>query len=122
MRNNILQVVKACAAAIIFALLFVLIFTLLLKFLPIPAAAIKPVNQVIKTLSVALGGLIFISGDKGLIKGAIYGILAVALMYLVFGAIAHSLGVSWKVLLELLLGGATGAIAGIIAVNVKKHA
>ena len=122
MRQNIFQILKAASAAVIVSLLFVLIFTLIIQLFSLPLGAVKPVNQVFKILSIAIGGLIFIRGDKGWLKGIIYGLIAVIATYLLYGAIAHSLSISWKFAIEILLGTACGAITGIIAVNIKKNA
>lgn len=122
MRKHIFQVAEAAAAAIIISLLFVLVFTLINQLFSLPVGVVKPVNQVFKIISIAVGGLIFIRGGKGLLKGLIYGLIAVVITYLLFGLIAHSLTISWKFVLELLLGAAAGAISGVIAVNVKKGA
>lgn len=121
MRKNIFQIVKAAAAAVIISLLFVLVFTLVIQLFSLSAGVIKPVNQVFKILSIAAGGLIFIRGEKGWIKGIIYGLIAVLLTYLLYGLIAHSLSISWKFALEILLGCAAGAITGIIAVNIRRR-
>ncbi len=122
MRKNIFQIVKATAASIIFSLLFVLVFTLLVRLFSIPSSAVKPVNQVFKIISIAVGGLIFIRGDKGLIKGAVFGVFAVTLTFLLFGLISGSLSFSWKFAVEILIGAVAGAVTGIIAVNIKKSA
>ncbi|MCI9406861.1 MAG: TIGR04086 family membrane protein [Clostridia bacterium] len=122
MRKSIFQIVKAAAAAVIISLAFVLIFTLIIQLFSLPLDAVKPVNQVFKIISIAAGGLIFIRGEKGLIKGAIYGLAAVLVTYLLYGLISGSLAVSWKFAIEILLGVVAGGISGIIAVNIKKGA
>ena len=122
MRKDIFQIVKAAAAAVIVSLLFVLVFTLIIQLFSLPLDAVKPVNQVFKILSIAIGGLIFIRGDKGWLKGIIYGLIAVIITFLLYGAISRSLTFSWKFLIEILLGVVCGAITGIIAVNIKKNA
>ena len=122
MRKSIFQIIKAASAAVIVSLLFVLIFTLIIQLFSLPLDAVKPVNQVFKILSIAIGGLIFIRGDKGWLKGMIYGLIAVVITYLLYGAISHSLSISWKFAVELLLGVVCGTITGIIAVNIKKNA
>ena len=122
MRKSIFQIVKAAAAAVIISLAFVLIFTLIIQLFSLPLDAVKPVNQVFKIISIAAGGLIFIRGEKGLIKGAIYGLAAVLGTYLLYGLISGSLAVSWKFAIEILLGVVAGGISGIIAVNIKKGA
>lgn len=122
MRKNVFQVVKASAASVIISLLFVLVFTLIIQLFSLPAEAVKPVNQVFKILSIAAGGLLFIRGDKGLLKGAIFGLAAVIITYFLYALISQSLSISWKFAVEALLGVVAGGISGVIAVNIKKGA
>ncbi len=122
MRVHIFQILKAVLAAVLFSLVFVLAFTVVIQLFNLQSGVVKPVNQIFKILSVAFGGLLFIRGEKGLIKGAIYGILAVLLTYLLYGAISQSLAFGWKTLLEILIGGVAGAVTGVIAVNIKSKA
>ena len=119
MRTNILQVTKSVFAAVVFSLAFVLIFTVIIQFCNLSAAVIKPVNQVFKTLAIALGGIIFLRGEKGWLKGLIHGIIAVVFTYLLFALISMSISISWKFIFELLLGAAAGAISGVIGVNIR---
>ncbi len=112
----------AAAAAVVISLVFVLAFTLIIQLFSLSTAAVKPVNQVFKIISIAAGGLIFIRGDKGLVKGLIHGLIAVIITYLLYGLIAQSLSISWKFAIEILLGIVAGGISGVIAVNIKKGA
>ena len=120
MRTNVFQILKAVFAAVLFSLAFVLIFTVIIQLFSLPLTAVKPVNQVFKILAIAAGGLIFIRGDKGLIKGVIHGLSSVIITYLVFSLISMSFAVSWLFIVELLVGAVAGATSGIIAVNIKK--
>jgi putative membrane protein (TIGR04086 family) len=120
MKKNVIQIAKATCLAVVCSLVLVLIFTFIIQLFSLSSAAIKPVNQVIKIVSIALGGIVFISGDKGLLKGGIYGVVAVVLTYLLFAIIAGEFSFSWKIIIELLIGGVAGGIAGVIAVNIKK--
>ena len=122
MRKNIFQVIMAAAAAVVISLVFVLAFTLIIQLFSLSTAAVKPVNQVFKIISIAAGGFIFIRGDKGLVKGLIHGLIAVIITYLLYGLIAQSLSISWKFAIEILLGIVAGGISGVIAVNIKKGA
>lgn len=122
MRTHIFQIAKAVLGAILISLAFVLIFTVIIQLFSVPATAIKPVNQVFKVLAIAGGGLLFIRGEKGLVKGLIHGVLSVILTFLLFGAIAGTLSCDWKFILELLIGAAAGAVTGVIAVNIKSKA
>ena len=121
MRENVFQVHKATLAAVIFCLACVLIFSLIIQLFSLPTDAVKPVNQVLKTLSIAAGGVLFIRGGRGLIKGAVYGVIAVLVTYVLFSVIASSFAVTWLFALEILLGAASGAISGIIGVNIKRR-
>ena len=87
MKNDILSVVKAVVAAILFSLVFVLLFTVIIQLFNLPMNVVKPVNQVFKILAIAAGGLLFLRGSKGLIKGVIYGVIAVVCTYFLFALI-----------------------------------
>lgn len=119
-KKAVLQIVKATCAAVIFSLAFVLVFTLIIQLASLSSAVIKPVNQIFKVIAIAVGGLLFIRGEKGLIKGLIYGVCAVLVTYLLFSAISGSFAVTAFFALEILLGGAAGAISGVLAVNIKR--
>ena len=58
MRANIVQILKATLAAVIFSLACVLAFSLVMQLFSLSASAVKPVNQVIKILAIAAGGVL----------------------------------------------------------------
>ena len=87
MRTTIFQILKAVLAAVLCSLVFVLIFTVIIQLFSLPATVVKPVNQVFKIIAILAGGLIFIRGDKGLIKGVIHGVVYVISKNLFFGLI-----------------------------------
>lgn len=120
LKESSLQIAKATLTAILFSLVYVLIFTLIIQLARLSADVIKPVNQVFKVIAIILGGLLFIRGEKGYIKGALTGLFTVILTYLLFSIIGGSFKVSWIFAIEILIGIAAGAVTGIIAVNVKK--
>ena len=64
-----------------YRLFFNLFFGFCGNFCSLSPSVIKPVNQVFKILSVVAGGLIFIRGEKGWLKGIIYGLAAVLLLH-----------------------------------------
>ena len=116
----VLQVLKATCAAVVFSLAFALVFTLVIQVASLTSTVIKPVNQVFKIIAIAGGGLLFIRGDKGLLKGVIYGVCAVLITYLLFSLISGSFSISALFIVEIIIGAAAGGISGIIAVNIKK--
>jgi putative membrane protein (TIGR04086 family) len=120
LKKSILQITKAVALSVIVALASVLIFTFIIQIFSLPSSVIKPVNQVIKILCIVAGGMFFIRDDGGLLKGGIYGVLAVIFTYLLFGIIAGQFTFSWTTIVEFIFGGIIGGIVGVIAVNIKK--
>ena len=121
MRVHILQIVKAVLAAAIFSMVAVLIFSLIIQLCSLGSGVITPVNQVLKIVAIVLGGIMFIRGERGLLKGAIYGVAAVLVTYLLFSIIASSFSVTWLFVLEIALGAFVGAVSGIIGVNIRRR-
>lgn len=121
MRVHILQIVKAVLAAAIISMAGVLVFSLVMELCSLGSGAITPVNQVLKIIAIALGGIMFIRGERGLLKGAVYGVAAVLVTYLLFSIIASSFSVTWLFVLEIALGAFVGAISGIIGVNIRRR-
>ncbi len=120
MAKDIFQVGKAACASVIFVLVYSLIFAGIISLFGVPSSAIKPVNQVFKILSIVFGGMLFLRGERGLIKGVALGISAVVQTWLLFSTIACSFTVGWTTLLEVVIGAFAGGIVGVIAVNVKR--
>ncbi len=118
--HELFSVVKGVVVALVCSLLLALLFSLLLHLCPIPSKAVYPVNQVCKVLSIALGAMLCIRGEKGWLKGGVLGLLFTMLSYLVFAGIGGDFSLGYLLLVELLAGVFTGALCGIIAVNVKK--
>lgn len=120
MLKDIFQVSKAACASVVFALLYSLIFAAVVGIFSIPSAAIMPVNQVFKVFAVAFGGLLFIRGERGLLKGVVLGISAAVQMWMLFSAIACSFQLGWTQLLEALICAFAGGITGVLAVNLRR--
>ena len=114
------SIVKGMALSVALALLGAIIFAVILRVCALPDKIIYPVNQTIKAVSVILGVLAFVSGEKGWMKGGATGLLFTAVSYLVFSAIGGDFSVTWLILTELAVGGFVGMISGIIAVNNKR--
>ncbi|MBO4323667.1 MAG: TIGR04086 family membrane protein [Clostridia bacterium] len=115
-REFIRQIIKGGAGALIVALVSVIIFALCLDLFGIGEGAIKPVNQVIKLLSVFVGCMFSIRGEKGFLKGLFIGLFASIFSALLFGLIAGGLSPA-GVLIDALCGGIMGMISGAIVVN-----
>ena len=104
------------------SVMLVFIFAIILSSVSVSTSFIKPINQVIKGISLAIGSLIALKGDKGLLKGAIFGAVYSVLSYILFSLIAGSFTVDFHVLLDLIFCVGIGALVGVVKVNVIKKA
>lgn len=116
------SVLKGALFALSFSLIAILIFAFLLRFIAIPDSAIKPVNQVIKILSVFFGVFMGLKKSKemGLISGLVIGLLYTIIAFVAFSILDGGFSFSISLINDLLFGSITGAICGIIAVNFRK--
>ncbi len=115
-------VLKGSLCAICISLALVLVFAFLLKFTNIPDSIIKPINQVIKGVSVFVG--VFVGMRKlkelGLVSGLLIGLIYTIMAFLVFSILGGSFVFDLTFLTDLVFGAIIGSICGIICVNLKK--
>ena len=119
-QKGVFQVIKAVSVALLCSVLLCAVYALLLRVLPMSGVAITVVTQVLKGMSLAVGTLLFLKGEKGLLKGAICGALFSMLGYLTFSALGGGFALSWLILLEIVLFCAVGGLTGVAAVNLKR--
>ncbi len=118
--NGFFQIIKGVGVALAFSLLTAIVFAVLLSVSPLPDKVIYPVNQTLKVLAVAIGALLFVREEKGLIKGGAIGLLFTALSYLTFSAVGGDFSLSWLIFGELFLALFTGCVCGALAVNMRR--
>lgn len=119
-KTNVTDILRSTLIAVIISLIAVLIFGIVIKLANVPDNIILPINQVIKVVSVLMGCVIgFKHKEKGALKGGIAGTLYTALSILIFWVICGSPkgNFGWA---DAVTGIISGAIAGIIAVNIGK--
>lgn len=116
------NVLKGSLIALAISMAGILVFALLIKYVAIPTSVIKPVNQVIKGVSLLIGCFIALKkADKmGLVSGLLIGLSYTVLAFLVFSILDGNFEFSKTLVNDLLFGGIIGAICGIIAVNFRK--
>ena len=83
------QLIKGILTGVIATIAGILIFAVIVNLTGINQSVIKGVNQFIKIISVFIGCLFSFSGEKGLIKGAISGIIITVITYLIFLLFGH---------------------------------
>jgi len=118
--NVIFDFLKGIIISILLSLILVVIFALCLKWFDISEKTIVPVTFAIKYISVIVGSLFATNGEsKGLIKGALFGLIYICSSFLVFSLLSNSFSFDLTTLLDIVSSVLLGAIVGIIRVNKK---
>jgi putative membrane protein (TIGR04086 family) len=118
--NYVSNLLKAVLVSLIFTMLAVLLFALILRLFSLGNGIIKPINYLIKTIAVFIGAYLSVSEDKGILKGFISGVIIIIITFIVFSLISSGFKFTPSLLWEIILGGAIGAIAGVVKVNKKR--
>lgn len=122
-RSFLLAIIKGSLVALCISLVGILIFAFILKFADISDGAIRPINQIIKGVSILVG--VFVAMRKvdkmGLVGGLLIGVFYTIIAFVVFSILDKNFSFNLTLLNDLLFGGIMGAICGIIAVNVKRR-
>ena len=120
-KTMLMSVLKGTLISIAISLVGILFFAFIIKLFGLGDGWIKPVNQIIKATSIMAGVFMSLKKDKnnGLLKGLIIGLTYTLLAFVVFSILNGSLNIDKSLLTDVLFGGITGAICGVIAVNAK---
>lgn len=118
-KQFVLETLRGMILSTVITLVSILLFALIVKVANLSSSVIKPVNQFIKAISLFLGCFFSVKAGKGLIKGAIVGIVYTVFIYVLFSLIG---GNAFKTgfFIDLIAGALIGALSGVISVNVKK--
>lgn len=112
-------VIKGSLVALSVCLILILVFAFVLKFCAVSDSLIKPINQVIKIVSILFGVFVGLKKSKemGLMTGLIIGFLFTIIAFLSFSILDGQFDFNISLLNDCLFGSIIGAISGIIAVN-----
>lgn len=110
---------KSICVSALFTLAAVLLFALLIKIFSWGSSVIMPVNQAIKLVSIALGCIFCLAGEKPLLCGVLSGLGTSLVTYFLFSAVAGSISFGWGNVLDLIFGAVAGAIGGVLAVLLR---
>lgn len=120
--NLILTILKGSLNALIISLVAILVFAFIIKFTSISDGLIKPVNQIIKVLSVLFGCFIALKNtENNLLKGVLIGGAYTILAFVLFSALNGKFELTVSLLLDMLFGGFVGLISAIITNILKKR-
>lgn len=115
-------ILKGSLMALSVCLISILIFAFVLRTFTISDGVIRPVNQVIKTISILFGVFFGLkkSKDMGLISGMLIGLLFTIISFVSFSILDGNFDFGISLLNDCLFGSIIGGVCGIIAVNFHK--
>ena len=119
--NTFFDILKGVGLALAISFLGAVVLASILQTTNLPDKAIYPINQTIKIISAFLGALFFVHGERGWLKGIAVGLLFTALSYLTFSALGGGFALGWLIILETLICAFSGAVGGIVAVNMHRN-
>ncbi len=116
------SLIKGALISLSVSIIGICIFAFVLRFLDISIGLIKPINQVIKIVSILIGTIWGLKKVKemGLVSGFLIGVLYTFLAFVLFSALNGGFVFDATLVTDMLFGGIAGAIGGIVAVNFKK--
>ncbi len=114
-----LRILKGLGAAILVTVAGVAIFALLMQWLRPAEGAVRVVNQVLKLLSIGVGVYVAVGRgcEGGLIKGALVGLLYMAVGVGAYALLSGQGAATSAYLADLGMGVAGGGIVGMILSN-----
>lgn len=121
--NSLVDVLKGALNALIISLISILVFAFIIKLTSISDALIKPINQIIKIISILFGCFLGLkkSYEKNILKGIFIGVVYTILAFVLFSSLNGKFDFSFSILLDLVFGGAIGLISAIIRNVFKKR-
>ena len=125
LKNNtiLMCTFKGSLIATMVSLVCILFFAFVIKLFGITDNFLKPINQIIKAISILLGVCFGLKTNKhnGLVTGVLIGLVYTIFAFVVFSALNGSFSFDKTILNDVLFGGITGAICGVICVNIGKR-
>ncbi len=120
--GKVLTILKGALYALIVSLLSILAFAFIIKLTNLNDGFIKPINQVIKILSVLFGCFMAFKKDneKTLVEGAIIGGAYIIFAFILFSALNGKFEFSSSIFLDILFGFLIGIIPAIICNILRK--
>lgn len=109
-------ILKGAVYALIVSLLGILLFAFIIKLTSLSDGLIKPINQVIKVMSILLGCFFAFrkNREKTLLNGLFIGIVYTILAFLLFSALNGSFNFSKTIFVDILFGGVVGIISSVV--------
>lgn len=122
MSKNILSMLKCGGFSVLISVVLLLIASLMGTFIPFSEKMIIIVVNIISVLSVFLSGIIAsaIYKSKGLLFGAVAGIIYSIFVYILGALIYKNFGITINTLIGFVISIVSGAFGGVTGVNLIK--
>ena len=119
--NRGLPYIKGIGYGVAISIAGVLLLALVYRMTAMSDITIKIINQIIKVLSIFVGVMVCMKGDrsKGLIKGGVVGLCYTLVTYIVFSLLSSSFSFGLNFIFDMIFGVIMGCICGVIGVNGK---
>jgi len=120
-KNYVVEVLKGVVVALITSLALILVAAFVIKIFNIDSKYIPLINQIIKSLSILISALIcFKLTQNGWLRGLVLGVSYILFAFIVFSLLDGGFSFGFSLISDLLFGGISGIISGIISVNIRK--
>ena len=119
---NIMSVLKGILVSYLITVPTFMLFTLLLTSVDFPEKLITPVVVITTVISVLFAGSTSTRGvrSKGWLNGGLVGLIYMFLLYVISSLIFNNFVIDRYVITMSIIGILTGAIGGIVGINLKK--
>lgn len=120
---SLISVLKGILAAYVITIPAFMLFALILTNTDFPQKLISPAVVVTTVISVLTAGSVSTKGlkSRGWLNGSIVGIIYMFVLYMVSSLIFKDFTIDKYVITMTVIGILTGAIGGIVGINIKKE-
>ena len=115
--NRALNYILGLLVALALSVGLVFIMAIIISNVGVSTAFIKPINQAIKAVALFIGAFIALKGDKGLIKGCVFGVIYAVVSGALFSLISGNFSFDIQMIFDILICALVGALVGILKVN-----
>ena len=121
MKNLFMDFIKALIFSIILTLIALVVLSLVLSFSEVSESLINPAIIVISSVSILIGGFLVAKKikQKGILNGAILGIVYMLIIYLISSLLNNNFSLGISAFIMIGAGILSGALGGIVGVNLK---
>ena len=119
--NNIKRVLKGSAFSIVITLIGLLIYSIILSYTSVAESTMPTIIIIITGISILIGSTISTSNIKknGIVNGMLVGLIYITLIYLLSSIITGNFLLNINSIIMIIVSVLTGAVGGIIGVNMK---